>query len=91
MDGDAHVGHVIDELGVEGERSPFDDDAAEVVVPVASGRAADLVVGADVAVQEELHGRAGIENLTKRYLDQARMKTKAWTFPNGKFASIQST
>ena len=48
MDDDAHVRHVVDGLSVEGELqlSP-DDHAGQVVVPVASGRAADLVIGVD--------------------------------------------
>lgn len=61
MDGDAHVRHVVDELGVEGERLSRNNHALEVIVPIVPGRAADLLVGSHMAVQEELHGRAVIE------------------------------
>ena len=62
MDGDAHVGHVVDKLGVEGEfRFSLGNHTGQIVVPVAHRRAADLVVGIDVTVQKELHRRAGVE------------------------------
>ena len=62
MDFEVIMAREVEKLGVKNELRPsFDYHALEIVVPVLPGFPLDLFVGFDVAVQEELHGRAGIE------------------------------
>jgi len=53
----------VDELSVEHTfgRSP-DDDTFKVIVPILSGCTLDLLIGFNIAVQEEFHRRAEIKS-----------------------------
>ncbi|MEN6317454.1 MAG: hypothetical protein ABFD82_01685 [Syntrophaceae bacterium] len=63
MDGKTHMTCEVDELSVEHTfgRSP-DDDTFKVIVPILSGCTLDLLIGFNMAVQEEFHRRAGIKS-----------------------------
>ena len=62
MDGKAEVTGEVDELGIQGElRFSPDNDEPGVVIPLTAGHPLDLLIGTDVTVEKEFHGRAGIE------------------------------